>query len=519
MPIRKEKFERIKAAVLPIMAGLLIAQIISTAQVYLSNLRVLQTGMALNAAGYLTVPNEKVMAGLNGFGPAFFGGLFFTLTIGLFLTLAAFFCGRIAGQLKGTGRGIFMAALVLLLLWPIVSVNLDGFSPMTTLYFLMVPTVVFGLSALHRPQVQEEEGNRWGFLVHPVCLVLLGIIFYTQIEAKTYSRFRDEIMLSNRAGIGITNFYYQYTLYPAEVFKSPEQRMIRTVRLTLGDRTLDQNLDQIQDQIQDKTLKDRLEKVLARYDYLPLQNWRLVDLTLEISDKDLVGKTREGTVQLIPLTDFWENPKKSLEKMLAGTDRHQFFRSFTFLSLIAVTGLFFYLLLYIPAHLLFLFFLQGAKREMAAALFCLLAGAGLIFALKGLDRPVMDKEEIQQALLSEETEARIDALKAVAAKRLDLADFPAHVRLEKSPVLLVRYWLAKALGGRGSDATLPVLLRLLDDPQPTVRYNAAASLGKRKDRAAADPILNRLGNSNHWYVQLYLYKALKRIGWRQSPLG
>ncbi len=67
--------------------GLLIAQILATFQVYLSNLDLYATVSAVNAAGYLAIPNQKVMGSLQNFAPAFFGGLFFTFTIGAGITL------------------------------------------------------------------------------------------------------------------------------------------------------------------------------------------------------------------------------------------------------------------------------------------------------------------------------------------------------------------------------------------------------------------------------------------------
>ena len=71
-----------------LLIGLLMAQILATIQVYLSNLDLYATVSAANAAGYLAIPNQQVMAGLQNFAPAFFGGLFFTFTIGAGITLA-----------------------------------------------------------------------------------------------------------------------------------------------------------------------------------------------------------------------------------------------------------------------------------------------------------------------------------------------------------------------------------------------------------------------------------------------
>ena len=67
--------------------GLVLAQILATIQVYISNINLYATVSAANTAGYLTVPNQQVMGSLQKFAPAFFGGFFFTFTIGAGITL------------------------------------------------------------------------------------------------------------------------------------------------------------------------------------------------------------------------------------------------------------------------------------------------------------------------------------------------------------------------------------------------------------------------------------------------
>ena len=70
-----------------LLLGLLVAQIIATRQVYLSNLDLYRSLSAIQAAGYLTIPNQRIMPILQDFGPAFLGGLFFTFSLGVGLSL------------------------------------------------------------------------------------------------------------------------------------------------------------------------------------------------------------------------------------------------------------------------------------------------------------------------------------------------------------------------------------------------------------------------------------------------
>ena len=45
---------------------------------------------------------------------------------------------------------------------------------------------------------------------------------------------------------------------------------------------------------------------------------------------------------------------------------------------------------------------------------------------------------------------------------------------------------------------------------------AMYSLGKRQDADAVNEIVYRINISDHWYVQWYAYRALKRLGWTQE---
>lgn len=72
-----------------LLVGLVIAQIIATIEVYLSNLDLHRTVSTLYDAGYLTVPNVMVMGSLQNFWPAFWGDCFSPAASGPASPLAA----------------------------------------------------------------------------------------------------------------------------------------------------------------------------------------------------------------------------------------------------------------------------------------------------------------------------------------------------------------------------------------------------------------------------------------------
>ena len=129
-----------------LVAGLGLTQIIATIHVYLSNLELSGTLADISTAGYLAVPNESVAAGLPNLKTAFWGGLFFTFTIGAGLGLGAMTAAWVWVRIYLRRQ---IALIVLLVVWlvSLVLLNSDGFALMPTLYFLIVAPAVFALTA------------------------------------------------------------------------------------------------------------------------------------------------------------------------------------------------------------------------------------------------------------------------------------------------------------------------------------------------------------------------------------
>ncbi len=65
-------------------------------------------------------------------------------------------------------------------------------------------------------------------LVHLIPIPLLALLWFTQFDSAMFLDLRDNLLLSNLLGRKFSDFYYNYTLYPAEAFKSLDQKMIKT---------------------------------------------------------------------------------------------------------------------------------------------------------------------------------------------------------------------------------------------------------------------------------------------------
>jgi len=65
-----------------LLLGIFLAQILASIHVYLSNINLYDSMVAIKNAGYLPVPNSLIMGQLHNVGPAFWGGLFLTFSVG-----------------------------------------------------------------------------------------------------------------------------------------------------------------------------------------------------------------------------------------------------------------------------------------------------------------------------------------------------------------------------------------------------------------------------------------------------
>lgn len=481
-------------------AGLLLAQLAATIQVGLSNRALAEKMAFLAAQGYRTVPGGAALPELLSPAAAIGGGLFFTATVGVFLTFVSVLAGMVWHRLYGGGRG-FLA--VCLLFWAALFglINADGFAGWDNLHLIFTPPLAFSLAARRARRAQNPEGVPLRLGVHAVCLALLAAAGMTMVDADLFSRIRDRL-LNHPAGVAVSGFYYRYTLYPAETFKAPAQKQIRACWL---DPSLPSDLAR------------RLSVVLASRDYLPVTEDGPVDLTIQGGEERL-QLIHNGHLTLeIPVSEFLEDPQTVLLDFSQRVDRHGGLRQLTFLSLQLVWGVLLYIVLFLPSRL-FARILFGPVRAtmIGGALAC----GSALFLLLILQHPPVAKvapDAVQESLSSPNSADRLAALRHIYHQGIEIAGFPDYESLALSPRVAERFWLAKVLRHSRSRTSWPVHLVLLEDPQINVAYNAFWSLGFRRDSRGVPEILRRIDEDPRWYVQWYAYRALRRLGWRQRP--
>ena len=156
-----------------LLLGMIVTQALATLHVYLSNAELYDSLTAIKDAGYLTIPNKYMMAGLKGFGPAFCGGLFFTFSIGAgisFFTMAlAWIWDRFFYRKK-----YLLYLFLLLWLGCLFALNFHGFKLLVSLYFLMVPPAVFAATIRNLSHLNKQN-RRPNEIIHIILVIVLAL--------------------------------------------------------------------------------------------------------------------------------------------------------------------------------------------------------------------------------------------------------------------------------------------------------------------------------------------------------
>ncbi|MFZ5570486.1 MAG: HEAT repeat domain-containing protein [Thermodesulfobacteriota bacterium] len=478
----------------PILLGLAAAQLLSTGFIAWSNQDYYHTLTVLDQAGYVIVPNRNVLPALTTLSAAANGGLFFTLTIGLTLSLAA---GGLAMSFRGgprSGKRIIPAGFVWLLC--IGAANYRGINLFFTALLLIVPTAVF-LSALKwLPKSSREQ--RWhGLRTHAVLLTVFTAIVIMKADMELFLEIRDRLLLSTEIGEKLNDFYYRNSLYSANAFKSMGQLLIKPCRLDFPATA--NHASQIRNQL------------LLR-DYLPVEAH--ADMHIRMSGSDLIFQQAGKDVLTATIRDFLLRPREILDEFVRKCDRHAFFRNATMVSLLFSGAAVLYACCCLPIFAVVGGILPWARKTPVRVVLCSGAAAALLYLLSPPGH--VAEPDLTRALATEDPHRRIEALKRVHDQALDIYRYAPVNRLAESPRAAERYWLARALAKSRQPAAREVILRLLDDRQFNVVCMAYYALGFQGNPGDIRSVLERLRRSTNWYEQWYGYRTLRKLGWIQT---
>ncbi len=484
-----------------IMIGLASAQIVGTAHVYLSNLELLQTTEAIMRSGYLPIPNHHVTMQLNRIATAMAGGIFFTLSIGTGLSLAMLIAIWLWDRVSRRNR---MVTIPFFLLWAagIWIINDNGWNPMATAYVVVVPAIT-GIAAIRLLPERTTLVSPISIVVWPITTALvLALLWGLVFDRHMFIHIRDHLLLSNRIGRAITEAYYRYTLYPAEAFKSLSQKQLRTCFLGEG---------------LDPEKRHRMERSVRTRDYLPLPAGETVDLTIDVDgENENIYLSHQGrTVLTFTEKQWFANPSGALASYSRHQDKNQIFRRLTLGGLLIGFPLVLFTLVYSTVVSLPNLFLPEATSDIIAAILCLGIGVMLLVPVYKGHTNTFLPDTLPHALTAPSTGTRVAALRQAYDERQDIALAAKAHEIERSPFVAERYWLARSLAYARAPEARAMLGTLADDPVPLVVCQAMWAMGERKDRKMVPIIMQRIKSSPHWYIQMYGYRALRRLGWVQ----
>jgi hypothetical protein len=461
----------------------------------------LENVSALNQSGYLTIPSFKAIESINTIGPTVFGGLFFTLSTGALLTMATVVALWIWNNLSRRSRTVL---ILLLIIWTasLVKVNANGLSLFGSLYFFLIPAAISLVYHVCRPKTSDFRKSYTRLLpLYP--LVLLALIWGIQADRQLFINIRDFLLLSNPVGKSVNDYYYRYTLYPAEAFKSQEQKLQRPIKLI---------------DIEPVALKRKLEAQMRYRDYLAVGTDETADIQITHKENRLQWLYNGQPILSVSPESFFTNPVDVFKQYSRKTDRSAFLRTVTFFGILLAFPILLYCCVYGTLRLLAGLFLQPLGATLLASILCF--GIGIILLIpvyQGSQRPVA-KENLAEALNAEDWRDRVAGLKLVEQLKLEITAYSTYEKSMTSRHLPERYWLSHALGLSHEDHTIDDLIKLLNDPQNNVVCQALYALGQRgKSRKPEiiDTILLKIRTTNDWYVQRYAYLALRSLGWWQ----
>ena len=487
-----------------VLAGLLVTQIVSTIAVYVSNQQLHRKITAIHESGYLAVPGLNIIPQLTTFSAAFWGGLFFTLTAGAALSLLACLAAWIY---KGRSRAVIGLFLLIWLAF-IYMVNANGIALFPSLLFLMAPPVGFYLrlkgffhhEANQSRLLQKLNHSHLLQILTAAPLVLLAIFWFTRMDARLFENIRDHLLLTNPVGTKINDFYYRYTLYPAEVFKPISHKTLRTCKLT---------------GIEDPAFRKHLSAQLRRHDYLAIDDVAAADLIVEKKNGQLTLSDDRRLVVTAEPDLFLRQPQPVLTEFSQLNDRFEFFRTFTFYGILIGFPILLYLVFFGLLRLVFGLFLAPKHGALIAASFCLVAGVAAWIPIYQAGRVEITAETIQPGLKDASRHKRIAALRFIEENAVKIESVSIFDDIKTSPHIPERYWLARALASGRDKDSYGVLLFLLSDPHPNVVCQALYALGQRGNRSVIPEVIQTIKTSKSWYIQRYGYNTIRKLGWHQ----
>ncbi|TAL16046.1 HEAT repeat domain-containing protein [bacterium] len=413
--------------------GFLTGFVTGFSRTYFSTKHLYEKNLALRDAGLIPLPGEGHYETLASLKPALAGGFFYALALGVGTAALAFLFGTLLRFFAPQRRKAFFPFALI----PPLLVLLSGDVTLAMALFIIV--IPCGLSGLSGEQLRPKEA------LEPVLATLLLLlsalpVFFSETGGFTMVR---NALLNNSALRTVSDFYYEWTLYPAESIKPLE--------------VLSQPVGRVSPEIEGQTLKV-LERSAGKLGILLVKSEKGGDFEFILKD-GAVYLSRKGVFVLWP-EKSQAGQAAAFKEFSGKTDaakplRKTMLASLLFGGVLAVTTGLYKLSLLLSAKL---------RREsfvvLAIILFLLSSRGEAEFVRLEKTASV---EEVRTALGSSDPAVRLYGARGAVRypKELEEDLFTAI----EDPVLNVRYSAVTALGGAGSARSREKLLEILKSPR------------------------------------------------------
>ncbi len=470
---------------------MLATQLISTIHHYIFFEGFKQSVESIKNAGYFIIPNITTLENLTSFKNMFCGAFFITITLGSTISLFIVFTITLIDKfnIKRSYIPFLIIQIILLLL-----TNIKGLNISSSLYLIILPPVIYILTLQMKPMEQISKKN---LKIKILPVVILLLLFLTMYNRALFHNVRDSILLTNKVGVAVNSFYYNYTLFPAETLKPISKKTLKTY-------DIDTNNNRIQKIIQN---------VLVKRDYLLVKNHKN---NMEIKvQKDIIYFSHNGKLILKEnINNFVKYPSKTLADFSHITDKNYYFRSIILFSLVIGFPITLFFLISSLINLIFSLILK--KHKPVGDILCFITGLLFFISVYNMNLDI-DEMNLTKNLSSPEWEKKVAALKYISKHNIEITDLKNLDIISNDPTQ-VKYWFAIILGKSRSKDADQYLLKLIDDNEVIIQCKAIEAIGLLRKKRFLKVIKDKIRNSKVWYVQLNGYKALRRTGWSQKIL-
>ena len=312
----------------------------------------------------------------------------------------------------------------------------------------------------------------------------------------------DNILYDNAFGRKINDFYYDHTLYAAEAFKSLHQKTIRTCRLETAVNA---------------SYRSVMEDAFLSHDYLLVDGDSPVDLSVKERAGELLFMHGRKKILATTMEKFAADPQAVLQEYSNRTDLYRPLRLLTFGSLVIGSPVCLYIMLYGLFFFMLAIFVRPRTAGLSAVFLCLVLGITWSIPLYMSSSRDVDPADYNQALQSNHWQERVAALRYMSDHGLSSQQTAKdYKKWLESPHKAERFWYVRSLEVNNGTAAGRALLAALDDPDINVVCMAFNGLASRGDKSVIEEIIQRLERSGKWYEQMYGYRALRALGWRQK---